>query len=239
MSFRRSSVGPALALLLLAVGGPGCSSGGAFRLVEFEAPPQPGLDLRPLLADVERMGVLTLTNVQPMRELDIEKVMGKLADGTARALRNLSDVTVVSQDEIRWHFNYASLDSLGLANVETRRVLRDELELDALVLLELKRVQATVTPMSPMGYGMTSTPGLDISVNLQTSLTNLHSNEVWRPSDAAADQRNWQPIQMQLFVDGQTERQLLLTLSRPLQQFLAQVAPLPRRQVRHFEISSD
>ena len=227
------------AVLVLALGGSGCSGGAAFRLVEFEAPPQPGPDLRPLLVDVDRVGVLTVTNVAPMRELDVEKVMGKLADGAARALRHLSEVTVVTQDEIRWHFQYASLDSLGLSSAETRKALREDLELDALVVLELKRVQASLTPVSPMAYGMASTPGLDISVNLQTSLTNLHSNEVWRPSDVQADERSWQPVQMQLFGEDQAERQLLLALSRPLRQFLVQVAPPPKRQVRHFEISDE
>ncbi len=228
---------PLLALLAGLVAG--CAtSGGPFKQVAFQAPSQPDPELRPFLADVERIGVLSSTNIEPLRELDIEKVMGRLADATARGLGALSEVTVVTQDEIRWNCKDLALDSTSVFSQDTRALLRQQLELDALVFVELESLKAQVTPMSPSPYGgVVASPGLDLSVDLQITLLNLHSGETW--TQRGGPRRNWQPIQMQLFGDDQTERQLLQALSGPLRQFLARVAPPPSQQARHFDLGGD
>ena len=224
-------------MLFPALLGQGCSSRTSFELVEFQAPSRPDPELVPLLRDVERIGVLSLTNIEPVKELDIEKVMGRLADATARSLGNIPEMKVVSQDEIRWHFNYADFDSLSVFSEATRANLREELELDAMIYMELKRLQAQLTPVSPTPYGdLAPSPGLDLKVSLQVTLINLHTNDIWRDQ---GEQRNWQPVPLQLFGNGQAERQLLQALYNPLRQFLMRVAPPPRRQVRQFEISGD
>ena len=218
----------------------GCAGKIAYETIEFEAPSPPDPALEPILADVSRIGVLSITNIEPVRELDVEKVMGRLADAVARGLRRLPDATVVTQDEIRWHFNYATFDSVSLLSPEMRGRLRDELKLDAMVYVELNKLQAQVTPMSPTPYGnMRSAPGLDLSVKLQVTLFNLATDRVWRQD--RGEQRNWKPIAVQPFGGGgnQSEQQLLATLATPLRQFLGRVAPPPRRQVRKFEVSGN
>ena len=225
-------------MLSAALLGSGCAGQSSFKMVKFQAPSRPDPVIYSLLEGVDRIGVLSVTNIEPLRELDVEKVMGRLADAVARALRRTPDMTVVSQDEIRWHFEYAAFDSLSLFSQETRTRLREELELDAMIYVELKRLQAMMTPVSPTPYGtMTSAPGMDVSVSLQVTLSNLHTNAIWRPEQR--EQRNWQPVELQLFGGNQVERQLMMALSRPLQEFLMRVAPPPGTQVRHFEISGD
>ena len=218
-----------------------CASRVAYETVAFEAPSPPDPALAPILEGVERIGVLSITNIEPVREFDVEKVMGRLADGVGRGLRRLPDATVVTQDEIRWHFNYATFDSLSLLSPAMRGRLRDELNLDAMVYVELNKLQAQVTPVSPNSYGGTSSsPGLDLSVKLQVTLFNLHTDESWRQDQG--EQRIWEPISVQPFGGGngnQSERQLMITLANPLRQFLARVAPPPRRQIRKFEVSGE
>ena len=217
----------------------GCAGKVAYETVEFKAPSPPDPALAPILAGVERIGVLSITNIEPIREFDVEKVMGRLADGVGRGLKRIPDATVVTQDEIRWHFNYATFDSLSLLSPEMRGRFRDELNLDAMVYVELNKLQAQVTPVSPTSYGsMSSSPGLDLSVKLQITLFNLNTDAQWRQDQG--EQRIWEPISVQPFGGGnQSERQLLVTLANPLRQFLSRVAPPPRRQVRKFEVSGN
>jgi hypothetical protein len=226
---------PLLALLVLAA----CATaGGPFKQVAFQAPSQPDPELRPYLREVSRIGVLSATNIEPLKELDIEKVMGRLAEATARGLGSLSEKTVVTQDEIRWNCRDLRFDSTGALSPEGRAALRDQLTLDALVFVELKSLKAQVTPMSPGPYGgMTGQPGLDLSVDLQVALVNLRTGETW--TQRGEPRRNWQPVQMQLFGDDQTERQLLQALAAPLQQFLSRLAPPPSPQVRHFDLGAE
>ncbi|NKB70699.1 MAG: hypothetical protein GKR89_26815 [Candidatus Latescibacteria bacterium] len=234
--FRRTAHSLLLALALLSQG---CynSQQGSFETVEFKAPAAPDPIVRPLLENTERIGVLSLTNIDPLKELDIEKVVGRLADAVARGMSNIPEKSVVTQDEIRWHFKDVRFDSLSIFSEEVRTALREEMNLDALVYLELKKLETLMTPMSPSPYGgLASTPGLDLSINLEITLSNLHTGALWRHQ---GEQRNWQPVQLQLFSNGQTERQLLMALRTPLQQFLARVAPPPQRQLRHFERSGD
>ncbi len=228
---------PIIALILTLL--PGCAGRTSSKRVEFQAPSPPDPAILPILKDAKRIGVLSITNIEPVKKLDIEKVVGRLADGMARGLGNIPEVTVVSQDEIRWHFNYTAFDSVSVLSPQIRTTLREELELDAMVYVELNDLQAQLTPVSPTPYGgLAPAPGLDLSVGLQVTLMNLHTDAVWRHDQG--QHRNWQPIQLQLFGGGdQPERQLLMALRRPLSQILARVAPPPRKQVRHFEISGD
>ena len=69
----------------------GCAGSRSFELVEFRAPSRPDPELSPILQDVKRIGVLSITNIEPVREFDVEKVMGRLADGVGRGLRRLPD----------------------------------------------------------------------------------------------------------------------------------------------------
>ncbi|MBI2503910.1 MAG: hypothetical protein HYW07_11845 [Candidatus Latescibacteria bacterium] len=228
---------PFLLVLLTALAS--CATGvGPFKQVVFQAPSQPDPELRPYLEGVQRIGVLSTTNIEPLKELDIEKVMGRLAEATARGLGSLPEKTVVTQDEIRWNCKDLRFDSTGVLTPESRMVLRDQLTLDALVSVELKSLKAQVTPMSPGPYGgMTGQPGLDLSVDLQVALVNLRTGETW--TQRGEPRRNWQPVQMQLFGDDQTERQLLQALAAPLQQFLVRLAPPPSQQVRHFDLGGE
>jgi len=226
----------ALLLLLLALAS--CATaGGSFKQVAFQAPSQPDPELRPYLSEVSRLGVLSTTNIEPLKELDIEKVMGRLTEATARGLGSLPEKTIVTQDEIRWNCKDLRFDSTGALLPESRLALREQLALDALVLVELKSLKAQITPMSPGPYGgMTGQPGLDLSVNLQVALLNLRTGETW--TQRGEPRRNWQPTQMQLFGDDQAERQLLQALAGPLQQFLSRLAPPPSQQVRHFDLGA-
>lgn len=226
---------PLFAALLLA----SCATaGGPFRQVSFQAPSQPDPELRPYLQDVARIGVLSTTNLEPLKELDLEKVMGRLAEATARGLGSLRERTVVTQDEIRWNCKDLRFDSTGVLTPESRSALREQLALDALVFVDLKSLKAQVTPMSPGPYGgMTSQPGLDLSVDLQVALLNLRTGQTW--TQRGEPRRNWQPTQMQLMGDDQAERQLLQALAGPLQQFISRLAPPPSPQVRHFDLGNE
>jgi len=224
-------------LLLLPALASCATAGGSFKQVAFQAPSQPDPELRSYLSEVSRLGVLSTTNIEPLKEMDIEKVMGRLAEATARGLGSLPEKTIVTQDEIRWNCKDLRFDSTGALAPESRLALREQLALDALVLVELKSLKAEITPMSPGPYGgMTGQPGLDLSVNLQVALLNLRTGETW--THRGEPQRNWQPIQMQLFGDDKAERQLLQALARPLKQFLSRLAPPPSKQVRHFDLGA-
>lgn len=214
------------------------TAGGPFRQVSFQAPSQPDPELRPYLQDVARIGVLSTTNLEPLKELDLEKVMGRLAEATARGLGSLRERTVVTQDEIRWNCKDLRFDSTGVLTPESRSALREQLALDALVFVDLKSLKAQVTPMSPGPYGgMTNQPGLDLSVDLQVALLNLRTGQTW--TQRGEPRRNWQPTQMQLMGDDQAERQLLQALAGPLQQFISRLAPPPSPQVRHFDLGNE
>ncbi len=68
----------------------GCARTGDFRRLEFTAPSSPDPALRPFLEQVERMGVICATNIEPFKGLDIEKVMARLSEAIARRLDTLT-----------------------------------------------------------------------------------------------------------------------------------------------------
>ena len=220
----------AIALALL-IGLAGCGgSRGAFTRVEFRAPAQPDPVLRPFLADVDHIGVVCATNIEPFRELDIEKVMARLSNAVVRSLGNMPKTEVMNQDEIAYKLKDVRLDSTSVHQDSVQAVLKEELELDALVFIELRHLQARMMPMSP-------NPGIDLTIDLKVSLINLNTNQVWQQGGT---QRNYQPVQLQLFGGSkQGERQLLMALARPLQRFLFRIAPPPKPQTRHFDLSGD
>ena len=224
-------------VLLIALAGCG-GRGGSFEEVEFRAPSRPDPALAPFLKEVDHIGVVCVTNIKPFRELDIEKVMARLSIAVARGLGNLRETTVVPQDEITWQLKDIRFDSTSVYEDTVRTALVEKLELDALVFVELKHLQARMMPMSPTPYGMSPNPGMDLTVDLKVSLINLNTSQVWQQG---GQQRNYQPVQLQLLggSNNQSERQLLLALARPLQRFLYRIAPPPRPQTRHFELSGD
>ena len=225
-----------LLLLLIALAGCG-GRGSSFKEVEFRAPSQPDPALAPFLEEVDHIGVICVTNIEPFRELDIEKVMARLSNAVARGLGNMRETTVVPQDEITWQLKNIHFDSTSVYEDTVRAALIGKLELDSLVFVELKHLQARMMPMSPTPYGMSPSPGMDLTIDLKVSLINLNTSQVWQQG---GKQRNYQPVQLQLLGgNNQSERQLLLALARPLQRFLYQIAPPPRPQTRHFEISGD
>ena len=225
-----------LLLLLIALAGCG-GRGSSFKEVEFRAPSQPDPALAPFLEEVDHIGVICVTNIEPFRELDIEKVMARLSNAVARGLGNMRETTVVPQDEITWQLKNIHFDSTSVYEDTVRTALIGKLELDALVFVELKHLQARMMPMSPTPYGMSPSPGMDLTIDLKVSLINLNTSQVWQQG---GQQRNYQPVQLQLLGgNNQSERQLLLALARPLQRFLYRIAPPPRPQTRHFEISGD
>jgi len=220
----------------------GCASGvvgsGMGEAVQFHAPAPPDRELLPLVEDVETIGVLSATNIESVQALDIEKVMGRLTDATARGLRNLDDRTILSQDEIRWHFRGITLDSMTVFSDSLQQALRTELNLDGIVYITLRSLNAQMTPVSPSPYGTVNSPGLNLSVELELLFVNLNTGKRW----AQAGRRNsWQPVQADI-TGGRgdpTERQMLSALASPLRQFLSRLAPPPRRQTRHFDTSGD
>ena len=229
-----------VALLGAALLGAGCgagASGGSFRLIRFKAPSSPDPELQPLLEDTQAIGVLSTTNIQPLQGLDIEKVMGRLTDATARALRR-TDRKVVTQDEIHWHFEGTQFDSAAVFGEEMQAALRDEMEIDALVYVLVRDVQTQMTSVSPSPHGMTRNPGVNISVDFELSLINLHSGESWSQRRQGS---NWQTLQLDLLggTSDRGERQLLTALSDPLKQFLVRLAPPPTLEGRHFDRSGD
>ena len=225
-----------LLLLLIALAGCG-GRGSSFKEVEFRAPSQSDPALAPFLEEVDHIGVICVTNIEPFRELDIEKVMARLSNAVARGLGNMRETTVVPQDEITWQLKNIHFDSTSVYEDTVRAALIGKLKLDALVFVELKHLQARMMPMSPTPYGMSPSPGMDLTIDLKVSLINLNTSQVWQQG---GKQRNYQPVQLQLLGgNNQSERQLLLALARPLQRFLYRIAPPPRPQTRHFEISGD
>ena len=207
--------------------------------VEFRAPSVPDPLLDPLMEGVESIGVLSTTNIEPLQGLDIEKVMGRLTDATARGLENRPDTRVVSQDEIRWHFRTVALDSATVFSDSLTAAMRADLEIDALVYVTLRSLNARMTPVSPSPYGTQSTPGLNLSVELQMLIVNLHSGARWSQEGR---RNSWKPMQVDLASGNSrdpTERQLLAALAGPLRQFLGHVSPPPRQQVRIFDVSGE
>ena len=232
--------GTAILALLTCIG---CATGpdGALRLIQFEAPSQPDAEMRLILREVDTLGVLSGTNIEPVQGLDIEKVTGRLTDAAARGLRNLQDRVIVTQDEIRWRFKDVVFDSAYVADPEARLSLHEEMGIDALIYVSLQRLQARMTPNSRVSYGsstrMSSQPGMTVSVDLEVSLINLISGDVWRQHGQHA---NWKPVQVQLLGgNDRTEQQLLAALQIPLKQFLERVAPPPALQARRFDLSGD
>ena len=212
--------------------------GGMGTAVEFRAPSTPDAELRPLLEGVETIGVLSATDIEPLQDLDIEKVMGRLTDATAGGLRNLPGRTVIGQDEIRWHFREVSLDSAAVFSDSLRSAMVTELDLDALVFVTLRDLDARLAPTTPTPYGIVPSPRVNLTVDLQLQLLNLESGRSWSHEGRHS---SWQPVQLDLLGGGRnrTERQMLAALAPPLRGFLARVAPPPSRQTRHFDVSGD
>ena len=228
----------------------GCASTeGSFELVRFRAPAYPDPELKLILENAESIGVLSDTNIEAVQGFDMEKVMGRLTDATARGLENLPDTRIVTQDEIRWHFKQERSDSASapisdslfsrgsVLQDSTQKILRERMEIDALVYVSLKGFEAQMTPMSPSPYGIMPSPGMNVSVDLELMLINLSTGQSWSQT---GQRHNWQPVQLQLFGGGdRTERQLLAALAQPLRRFLVRVAPPPTMQGRHFDLSGD
>ena len=109
-------------LLLLVVG---CAStSGHFKPVEFRAPSRPDPALYPFLKEVDRIGVICVTNIEPFRELDVEKVMALLSNATVRGLSRLPETTIVPQDEIIWKLKEVVFDSTSVHTDSVRTILR-------------------------------------------------------------------------------------------------------------------
>ena len=111
-----------LLLLLIALAGCG-GRGSSFKEVEFRAPSQPDPALAPFLEEVDHIGVICVTNIEPFRELDIEKVMARLSNAVARGLGNMRETTVVPQDEITWQLKNIHFDSTSVYEDTVRAAL--------------------------------------------------------------------------------------------------------------------
>jgi hypothetical protein len=208
-----------------------------FKPVKFRAPSRPDPAFEAYLKDVDRIGVICVTNIEPFRELDVQKVMALLANATARGLSRLPETTIVAQDEIIWQLKDVTFDSTSVQNDTVRAALRTQMELDAIVFVELRHLQARVIPTTPTSLGPSPKPGMDLSVDLQVSFINLNTNQTWKQG---GQERSFAPMRLQLpGGSNQGERQLLQALAQPMQRFLARVAPPPHPQIRHFEIGGD
>jgi len=230
-----------VAAVAVAALGVGCATGAggtSFRVIQFKAPSPPDPQLQQLLDDTETIGILSATNIEPLKGLDIEKVMGRLTDATARVLRR-TDRKVITQDEIHWHFERMEFDSASVFSAPMQETLREEMEIDALVYVLVQDVQSETTPVSPSPRDLTANPGVNISVDFELSLINLHSGESWSQHRQG---KNWQTLQLNLLLEGNSdrgERQLLSALADPLKQFLVRLAPPPTLEARHFDRSGD
>lgn len=226
----------ALATVLAA----GCAGGPTLRperQVEFRAPTQPDLQMRLILENVDTLGVLSGTNIEPLQGIDIEKVMGRLTDATSRSLGNLEGRSVLTQDEIRWHFKEMDLDSAAVFDRDLWPRLRQEMALDALVYLSLNKLRAQMTGASPTPYGMSPTPGMNFTVDLEIVLINLETGDIWRHQRHAT---SWQPKQAQAVSRAdRAEEQLMTALRGPLRHFLDRLAPPPTTQRRTVDLSGD
>ncbi|MEE2658329.1 MAG: hypothetical protein VX733_07485 [Candidatus Latescibacterota bacterium] len=238
MLLGQCAVATATAAALLASGCASRVGPGSLELVEFRAPTLPDPEIFKLLKGTTTLGVLSSTNIEPVQSLDIEKVMGRLTDAVAHGLHNLSERKVVTQDEIRWHFREMKMDSAMIFSDSLQTAMQDEMEIDAIVHVALRGLEAQMTPMSPTPYGgIAPSPGVNLSVDLELMLLNLKSGESWRQQGKRS---NWQPMQLNILGPGdRSEQQLLSALSTPLRQFLARVAPPPKLQGRHFDVSGD
>ncbi len=205
--------------------------------VDFRAPSVPDAEVMPLLQDVTVLGVVTETNIEPQRSVDIERIMGKLADATARGLGNLPNRRVVSQDELRWHFKDLALDSVSVFGDSLQLQMRQELEIDALVYVSLRGMEAHMTPVSPGPQGTAvRSPGMSLTIELEMTLINLASGDVWTQRGKRS---SWEPVQKSVGGGDGTEQQLLTALAGPMRDFLARVSPPPRLQQRQFDTSGD
>lgn len=206
--------------------------------VEFRAPSEPDAEIVPLLKDVATLGVITETNIEPQRAVDIERIMGRLADATARGLGNLPNRRVVSQDEIRWHFKDQVLDSVHVFSDSLQQLMRDELELDALVHVSLRGMEAHLTSVAPGLQGSAiRAPGMNLTVELELTLINLASGDVWTQRGKRS---SWERVQQNSTGGGdRTEQQLLTVLAGPMRDFIDRVSPPPRRRQRQFDTSGD
>ncbi len=210
---------------------------GEFQPVRFNAPSQPVPDVQPILVDVKRLGVLCTTDIEPLAELDIEHVITRLGHAVATRAdeAGLKGVTIVSQDDILWSVGQVRMDSAQVVTPGYREALIDSLALDALIVIELERLQTRTTPVSPGPYGgMTQNPGLDLAVDLRMSLINLHTGKIWQQT---GQEREWTPVRVQMGGGrSQSEQQLLAAVARPVQRFLSQVTPPPSTQTRAFDL---
>ena len=111
--------------LALLIGLAGCGGRAAFTRVEFRAPSQPDPVLRPFLADVDHIGVVCATNIEPFRELDIEKVMARLSNAVVRSLGNMPKTEVMNQDEITYKLKDIRLDSTSVHQDSVRAILKE------------------------------------------------------------------------------------------------------------------
>jgi len=224
--------------LAVATGCAGAPSLRPVRPVEFDAPTQPDVQMRLILENIDTLGVLSGAAIEPLQGIDIEKVMGRLTDATSRSLESLEGRDVVTQDEIRWHYKDATLDSATVFNREQWSEFRRDLGLDAIVYLSLRELRAQMTGASPSPRGgMSPTPGMNFTVDLEIVLINLESGDIWRHKRHAT---SWQPAQSQITSGGdRAEQQLMAALGKPLRQFLNRLAPPPEVQRRQFDLSGD
>jgi hypothetical protein len=237
-AFARCSMTLILGLLTWCSGGcAGPVRSGNFKLVQFEAPSYPDTKLRAILDSVSTFGVVSVTDMELVTGLDTEKVIGRLTDATAIGLKRVPDRRVITHDEIRWHFKNVVFDSTTLSSHETRAALREEMDIDAIVLVTLRGLDAQVTSVMPTQYERTPTEQLNISVDLKLSVINLATGETW---SHVGRQRDWRPLRGQP-VGGadRKEQELLTSLGQPLRDFLARVAPQATLERRHFDLSGD
>ena len=206
--------------------------------VEFRAPSEPDAEVLPLLQNVTVLGVVSETNIEPQRSVDIERIMGRLSDATARGLSNLPHRRVVSQDEIRWHFKDVVLDSAHVFSDSVLLQMQQELELDALVHVSLRGMEAHMTPVSPGPHGSAvHAPGVNLTVELELTLINLETGDRWTQRGKRS---SWERVQQDVVGGGdRTEQQLLTALAGPMRDFLRRLSPPPSRQLRQFDISGD
>lgn len=212
----------------------GCAYRGSFQSVEFTAPSTPDPRVQPVLNGVERLGVLCTTDIEPFPELDIQKVLTRLGHAVvSRVATGANGRNVVPQDDILWHLEAVEMDSAAVISSRTRQALADSMDMDALIVVELERLQARTTPVTPGPYGFTPDAGLDLAIQVRMSLINLHSGQIWQQTDK---ERQWKPVRVQLSGRDQSEQQLLLALGRPLHRFLSRIAPPPTTQKRAFDL---
>ncbi len=191
------------------------------------------------LSNIQSLGVISVVNVKPRGQIDIDKIRNKISDEVASSLRQLEIKRIIEHDEIEWVFRGMQVDSSAVRNVKNLRRLHDELKMDGLVLVEIDHMDAELRQRwvpSRDRYGRVypqATPGIAMHVVLKFDILNTQTGgSIWQKEFRRS---RFQPIVFQLFGGG-AESQVVSTIRPAVRAFISRLAPLRQGKIRGFVI---